>query len=224
MNNSSQEILKEKILNYTLIEIKDSLDFDIDNCGIGGKIWKGAVMLAVFLKSNHILKYLEIENKIVIEIGAGCGICGLVAATMNAKKVYLTDRDQGCVELMKRNVEINKKRISLSDIEVINLDWINNEDCLKIQDSFDVIIGSDILYSMSMVDSLLKGLDRLCSESGIILLSLHKRGDEYDEFLRRLEISGKWKYEFISDDMIEEKFYNNYLLKLTKKREAEISN
>jgi predicted nicotinamide N-methyase len=219
MNDSSQEILKQKILNYTSVEIKDSLDFDIDNCGIGGKIWKGALMMAVFLKSKLIQNYIMIENKTVIEIGAGCGVCGLVTATMNPKKVYLTDRDQGCVELMRRNVELNNQKMSLSDIEVVNLDWINKEDCSKIQDSFDVIIGSDILYSMSMVDSLLKGLDRLCKENGVILLSLHKRGDEYDEFLKRLEISGIWKFEFISEDLIEEKFYNNFLLKMSKKNE-----
>lgn len=216
MNEYTQDILREKIIKCSSIEIKDNLEFDIENCGIGGRIWRGAVMLAVFLKSQFFSKYGEINGKTVIELGAGSGVCGLVASTMGAQKIYLTDRDDGCVELMKKNYEHNAKQLRLSRTEVVKLDWMSQEDCAKLKDSFDVILGADILYSPSMVDDLISGLERLCAPGSYAILSIGKRGDEFEDFVKKIKQSGRWKLEFIPDEEIEEKFYNHYLMYLAK--------
>jgi predicted nicotinamide N-methyase len=47
--------------------------------GLGGEVWAGALVLCEFLELNQDV----VQGRDVIELGAGCGLCGLVAASNN---------------------------------------------------------------------------------------------------------------------------------------------
>lgn len=55
--------------------------------GVGAKVWTAAHTLAQELASNPEI----VEGKTVLEIGAGCGACGFLAAKVGARQVVLTD-------------------------------------------------------------------------------------------------------------------------------------
>jgi predicted nicotinamide N-methyase len=179
--------LRDRIYNKTSILINESSDYDdINSCGVGGRIWKSSVVLASFLVSDSLKKFIQFENKNILEIGSGAGVCGLVFASLNVKKVYLTDRDQGVIELLHKNLQLNSEKINKEKVEIGTLDWNNETELMKFKDSgIDVIIGSDLLYSLSMVDGLVKALNYMSNKDTVVLFALANRGDiggEYDVF------------------------------------------
>ena len=57
------------------------------NAGTGINVWDGALLLAYYLERRPDL----VESKRVLELGAGCGLVGLVAGCLGAQNVLLTD-------------------------------------------------------------------------------------------------------------------------------------
>jgi predicted nicotinamide N-methyase len=214
--NNQKEEFKEKIMKYSSLEILDSTDLDICPCGIGGRIWKSAVMLSNVLSNESLKKFVNFEDKVVLEIGAGCGIGGLIASKLKAKKVYLTDNDPGCLEVMKHNYEVNKERLNLGEVEVFGFDWGNRNDYAKFSDKIDIIIGSDIIYALFIVDGLIRALDNLCDVGMTFLLAYHRRGPESETFLEKIEATKKWKIENVSQYVIDEEFLRNGVSVLVK--------
>lgn len=66
-------------------------------------MWPSAVALSHWLMSNSNL----IKNQTVLELGAGCGLTGLVAARLQAREVILTDFNQTVLRNLLRNVRLN---------------------------------------------------------------------------------------------------------------------
>lgn len=215
------QVFRQKIFTCSSILINESNEYDdIETCGVGGRIWNSSVILASFLKNKNIDNYLKLENKTILEIGAGAGICGLVCATNEKiKKVIISDRDPGCLKLISKNLELNFRKVISEKIEITSLDWSNLEELKKFKDSFDVLIGSDLIYSLSMIDSLLIALDFLCGKETDVVLALADRGGEgsdYDYFMKKLMGSGNWKVEIVPDEVLEEKSYKIFILCLKK--------
>lgn len=213
-NRPMNEILKEKILSLTGIEIGEAFDFDISNCGVGGKIWKSAVVLSSFIKNNK--EYSDLfRNKVVLELGAGTGVVGIVASLLNIKKVIISDRDQGTLEVIMKNIQLNKEKIPLRLIEVVPLEWGNKEHFLSITEKVDLIIGSDLLYSLFMVESLITTVEYFAHKDLILVLAFAKRGEEVDLFYKK--IGETWELNFLPDDQLTEKFYGISIVILKKK-------
>ncbi|POM64969.1 Hypothetical protein PHPALM_19424 [Phytophthora palmivora] len=70
--------------------------------GLGGEVWVGALVLCEFLEAHD---QEVVQGRDVIELGAGCGLCGLVAATLGAKTVVLTDEYP---DLLAKNIAKNQ--------------------------------------------------------------------------------------------------------------------
>lgn len=65
--------------------------------------WPAATILARWLA----LHPRAVAGKAVMEVGAGLGLCGLVAARW-AREVLLTDYNLACLERLQRHVELNR--------------------------------------------------------------------------------------------------------------------
>ena len=72
-------------LNYqgTPVVVKEGALGD----GVGAKVWTAAHTLSHELASNPEI----VKEKSVLEIGAGCGACGFLAAKLGARQVVLSD-------------------------------------------------------------------------------------------------------------------------------------
>ena len=147
--------------------------------GVGAKLWKAAVMLSWELVRNPSW----CEGRRTLEIGAGVGLCGLLAARLGATRVVLTDFEHPLLDSLCAAVEDN----GLGGVaEVAKLDWIreaeeaaaaaeqesgrraseNENDAssasatgrgwgtLGSGETFDFVFGSDLLYERTHAEVL----------------------------------------------------------------------
>ena len=77
---------------------------------LGSHVWPSSRLLAhaIVLQTNGLANYElpSIENCNVLELGAGCGLSGLVAAKCGAAKVCLTEKID-LIDLLEQEVLIN---------------------------------------------------------------------------------------------------------------------
>lgn len=104
----------------------------------------------------------EFAGKRVLELGAGTGLPGIVAASFGGKVVQ-TDRDELALHLCRRNGERN----GVEGVEHRLADWTAWDDAGR----YDWIIGSDILYGESLHPQLRRIFETNLAEGGRVLLS-----------------------------------------------------
>ena len=162
------------------------------------KLWDGAYLLAKYLETEYPARSSLWCRKRggkgvkVAELGAGCGLVGMVASLLGAERVRLTDCADGlshtrkCLEANVDVISANNGDLSVNakigfKITCNPLDWLDNES--KWAESFEknafgVIVGSDIVYSGDerILTGLLKAIDFLAAENALVLLSYKPRG------------------------------------------------
>ncbi|CAH0479959.1 unnamed protein product [Peronospora belbahrii] len=113
--------------------------------GLGGEVWAGAIVLCEFLEAHDQDVVL---GRDVIELGAGCGLCGLVAASLGAKTAFLTDEYP---DLLARNIARNRhlwEEMENGSVSIIAfsgaLEWGVAESISPYANKFDTVIGSEI--------------------------------------------------------------------------------
>ena len=85
---------------------------------VGLQVWRGALLLCDYLLSQPRL----LRGATVLELGAGCGLSGLLAASpgLRARSVYVTD----CVESVLANAQANVELNGVGAVaRVRRLDW-----------------------------------------------------------------------------------------------------
>ena len=144
----------------------------------GVALWPSAIALAHEL----VARADALRGRQVLELGAGTGLPGIVAASFGARVVQ-TDRQQAAMHVCSGN----GRRNSIRTIEYRQADWTTWEDF----NLYDYILGSDILYAEKMQPHLRRIFESNLAASGIVLLA-----DPFREisvqFLQSLESEG-WK-------------------------------
>mmetsp|Transcript_13564 Transcript_13564/g.29459 ORF Transcript_13564/g.29459 Transcript_13564/m.29459 type:complete len:243 (+) Transcript_13564:162-890(+) len=163
----------------------------------GLTVWRASSLLCDFLYENANI----VKNKSVLELGAGVGLCGILAQKIGASTVILTDGDTDTLSQMRsnvaRNIDAKQKSRNITCQQLIwgrKLDefyrqWAPNDR------GFDVVMGSDIVYIEDMVEQLFETVSRLLSteSSSVFLLSFARRNVSID-----LVLSCAEKYGFAS--------------------------
>ncbi len=121
------------------------------------KVWPASLILGRFVRT------LEPEGKNVLEIGAGCGACGLIAACSSPARVVISDVEEDALLFAKANVLKN----GLEDrVEVRRLDICSPSG----EERFDLVLGSEILYLRELHRPLLKFFSRRLALGGKAVL------------------------------------------------------
>jgi predicted nicotinamide N-methyase len=121
----------------------------------GIALWPAAIALA------HELAVRPLRGVRVLELGAGTGLPGIVAAALGARVVQ-TDRNAGALIVCRMNAEGNDVVV-----EQRAADWTAWQET----DTFDLIIGADILYADSVHPQLRQIFERNLAPGGQLLLS-----------------------------------------------------
>jgi predicted nicotinamide N-methyase len=134
-----------------LREMRDRLPY-------GVALWPAAIALAHEIAARPE----EFPGARVLELGAGTGLPGIVAASLGARVVQ-TDRHEVPMSVCRRNGERN----GAGEIEYRLADWTAWDDTER----YDRILGSDVLYRAEMHPHLRRIFERNPAPGGRILLS-----------------------------------------------------
>lgn len=143
-------------------------------------LWPAAIALA------HDIASRRMEGARVLELGAGTGLPGIVAASLGARVVQ-TDRQEVALHVCKMNAERNGV---LPSIELRAADWREWND----REPYDYVLGSDIIYAESMHPFLRKIFDANLAPGGRVLVSDPFRRESL-ALLEAMEAEG-WNVKF----------------------------
>ncbi|HTV22019.1 MAG TPA: methyltransferase domain-containing protein [Polyangiaceae bacterium] len=121
----------------------------------GLALWPAAIALA------HELAARSVRGLRVLELGAGTGLPGIVAATLGAHVVQ-TDRNAAALVVCRRNADRNG--VALEQRAADWTAWLET-------DAYDLIIGADILYADSLHPPLRHIFDTNLAPAGRLLIA-----------------------------------------------------
>ncbi len=120
-------------------------------------LWPAAIALA------HEVASRTFEGKRVLELGAGTGLPGIIAASLGARVVQ-TDRQEVVLHVCKKNAERNDVAAQIEHRIADWTDWTDTE-------RYDCILGSDVLYAESLHPHLRRIFESNLADGGTLLLS-----------------------------------------------------
>ena len=130
----------------------------IDVLPYGVALWPAAIALAHDVASRPE----AFREKRVLELGAGTGLPGIVAASLGGRVVQ-TDRHEVPMAVCRRNGERN----GVGEIEYRIADWTSWDDDRQ----YDWILGSDVLYGEGLHPHLRGIFETSLAPGGRVLLS-----------------------------------------------------
>ncbi|CAE6942554.1 METTL21C [Symbiodinium natans] len=157
--------------------------------GTGGMVWPGAIVLASQLRARPELLS---DATVVLELGAGCGLPGLAAASLlrrdgGARRVILTDGPEAVLTNLEHNARANEERVAPVALEVAKLIWEELLDGTTPPPAkaVDVLLGSDVIWGDRgpMVGRVARLLVR---PGGWLIISAQKGREGLDTFQRLL--------------------------------------
>jgi predicted nicotinamide N-methyase len=142
----------------------------------GVALWPSAIAMA------HELAHRgdELRGKTVLELGAGTGLPGLIAASLGARVVQ-TDRQELAMAVCRRNGELN----GVEHVAHALVDWTEWQHDVR----YDRIIGSDILYSERLLPFLAAIFSKNLAPGGRVLIADPLRAPSL-RFLESLQEQG----------------------------------
>lgn len=170
---------------------------DTSACGqhTGGIVWETAYLLLNFLLSRR----KKLGN--VLEVGAGCGMLGQVLAASGwARKVVLTETDKVMENLLE-----NIKRNPTKKVLGVQLDWNHVERHAKNASlkphSFDAIVGTDVIFTPSLVKPLLQTLQYMSHENTVVYLCLQVRCPDSHALFLETASQYDWEIQDVSSEL-----------------------
>lgn len=152
--------------------------FHVVRLPYGVALWSGSLALADELADRAE----ELSGKSVLELGAGVGLTGLVAAHLGAD-VTQTDYHEVALRVCRLNAEVN----GIGGLECRLADWLDFGDAKR----YDYIIGSEILYDVAVQPALKRIFERNLAPGGHVIVADGLRRPSAD-FLGALEGEG-WR-------------------------------
>ncbi|XP_061918685.1 protein N-lysine methyltransferase METTL21A isoform X2 [Entelurus aequoreus] len=147
--------------------------------GVAAVVWDAAVVMCVYLELSQV----ELRGKVAIELGAGTGLVGIVAALLGAK-VTITDR-KPALDFLSANVKGNLPPDLQASAVVSELSWGDDLDRYPAE-GYDLVLGADIVYLEDTFVPLMETLQHLCADTTVVLLACKIRYERDTNFLSML--------------------------------------
>lgn len=168
--------------------------------GVPFRVWKSASVLCDWLEHQAQLEVPSLgscRGRTVLELGSGCGLVGILCSHLGAE-VVLTDKAE-VLEHTRENAELNPLPDART-VPVLELKWGADLADRFTRGSFDMVIGSDLIYHEELRRPLLLSLLQLVGPHTVIILASASRNGEPHEswqsdFIKYFEIEAlaDWK-------------------------------
>jgi predicted nicotinamide N-methyase len=131
----------------------------------GLSLWGGSEALC-----QYLIKHPDfILGKSILEMGAGVGLCGIVAHHLGASQLLLTDGDAQVLSKLRHNVKRNIRNDNKTTF-CPQLIWGRNLDSfVQVYGQQNVILGSDRVYMTQSLEPLWQTVDKLLERNGLFL-------------------------------------------------------
>ncbi|XP_032501746.1 EEF1A lysine methyltransferase 3 [Phocoena sinus] len=139
--------------------------------GVAAHVWDAALSLCNYFESQNV----DFRGKKVIELGAGTGIVGILAA-LQGGDVTITDLPL-VLEQIQGNVQANVP--AGGGAQVRALSWGIDQHVFP--GDYDLVLGADIVYLEPTFPLLLGTLQHLCGPHGTIYLASKMRDEHGTE-------------------------------------------
>uniref|UniRef100_A0A1A8F1K9 Methyltransferase like 21D n=1 Tax=Nothobranchius korthausae TaxID=1143690 RepID=A0A1A8F1K9_9TELE len=160
------------------IEKNDGCILRLKQCymgDVGCVVWDAAIVLAKYLETKQFYEPTSGVNvwsgKTVVELGAGTGVVGLMAATLGAQ-VKVTDLED-LLPLLKVNIQENQALISSGSITAKVLKW--GEDISEFLPPPHYILMADCIYYEQSIVPLVESLKLLSGPETCIICCYEQR-------------------------------------------------
>lgn len=136
------------------VHIHESPNVISANGSTGHRTWEAALALADFLLTSPHVSTKQVHK--VVELGAGTGLTGLVAARVlsPASRVILTDGDDLVVQNLRANIALNPSEDSKQEVTATRLLWGTDP---AIPDT-DLVLAADVTYDSTVIPYLVAAL------------------------------------------------------------------
>ncbi|KAF8767974.1 Protein-lysine N-methyltransferase EEF2KMT like protein [Argiope bruennichi] len=161
----------------------------------GLQTWEAAKYLSEWCIRNR--SYFE--SKTILELGSGIGLLGIIVLKFcDPEKYIFSDKSKEVLKLLSSNIKINLKNHGNGVTEQQQLTWadINNEEAAII--SPDVILGTDIVFDINTIGSLIQALNILMIKKGACAyIASTIRNPETDHKFRELLGTSSLTYQIL---------------------------
>ncbi len=183
--NYSYETLRIGELDIHVRSLRDTQEYQDENdiaLNVGitdsqwslfGVIWPAGFVLATLMEQKNV------EGLKILEIGCGLALASLVLKVRGCD-VTVTDYNPAVSNFLKENVRINE----CLDIPFIQANWQDRD--FSLGESYDLIIGSDILYERNHPQDIADFIDRNAKPKCEVIIVDPNRGNQ-NRFTREME-------------------------------------
>ena len=153
------------------------------------------------------------KGKRVIELGSGCGLCGLTAGSLGIRYgtlfsqliaagavVTLTDQEFVLTQL-RLNVEANRE--VAPRVNVAALSW--GSDVSGLNPPFDVVLMADLLYVDTLSEALCDTVTALSGPSTLVIFCNERRDERLEERFLAL-----MKQRFVFNPVAQERLHHKW--------------
>lgn len=160
----------------------------------GLALWTCSQILGSYLTDHPEL----VKDQRVLELGAGLGLCGVVAHHLDAHHVLVTDGDTDVLHNLQHNMKLNHREDSSeSNLSCTQLVWGRDLHNFR---RHPVILATDVLYSPQNIEPLWQTVDNLLEPDGLFLLAFAPHNVTIDQVLDKAEQLGfTWTCPNISE-------------------------
>ncbi|KAJ3674451.1 hypothetical protein LUZ60_005067 [Juncus effusus] len=153
--------------NHHLSSINATISIrQLKSQGLSFQLWPAASSLVSLLNLNPSVLLTKPETTSplrILEVGSGTGLVGIAAASLLGANVTITDLPH-VVENLGFNAELNDEvvRSNGGSVCVKQLRWGDEgdaKDVLKDEESFDLVLGTDVVYYEELIEPLIKTLE-----------------------------------------------------------------
>jgi len=133
---------------------------------------------------SHVAKAVQCQGLEVVELGAGCGLLGILCGHLGAR-VTLTDM-ASVLPVTQHNVAQNALRDNhKGSLKVEELHW--GQPSTMARGAFHLILGSDVTYFEHLHEPLLCSLLQLADHNTEVLLAHAQRHGQFDRWFELFE-------------------------------------
>ncbi|XP_034022759.1 EEF1A lysine methyltransferase 3-like [Thalassophryne amazonica] len=152
-----------------------------NNLGVAASVWEAALQLCCYLEAEAV----ELRGQRVIELGAGTGVVGILAARQGAV-VTLRDLPVALPQL-EDNISANMPRAGWPSVPptVLPLSWGENH--TSFDSDWDLVLCADVVYLPYTYPLLIATLSHLCKNGAVAYLSSKMRKEH-----RTVEFFEEW--------------------------------